>query len=120
MLQGREINLLFLSPAPPPGIEPGSAGVRLQCFTHRPRRPYDARQCQNRQPVLFHSHPGQGGGEGLGGGLLGLGPLSWVPTGTVPGLGLGLLLTWVDHSWVLPTLFGGGGGGGGAQLSLYQ
>ena len=30
MLQGREINLLFLSPAP--GIEPGSAGVRLQCF----------------------------------------------------------------------------------------
>ena len=37
MLQGREINLLFLSPAP--GIDPGSAGVRLQCFTHRPRRP---------------------------------------------------------------------------------
>ena len=36
MLQGREINLLFLSPAP--GIDPGSAGVRLQCFTHRPRR----------------------------------------------------------------------------------
>ena len=34
MLQGREINLLFLSPAP--GIEPGYAGVRLQCFTHRP------------------------------------------------------------------------------------
>ena len=34
MLQGREINLLFLSPAP--GIEPGSAGVRLQCFTHWP------------------------------------------------------------------------------------
>ena len=34
MLQGREINLLFLSPAP--GIDPGSAGVRLQCFTHRP------------------------------------------------------------------------------------
>ena len=33
MLQGREINLLFLSPAP--GIDPGSAGVRLQCFTHR-------------------------------------------------------------------------------------
>ena len=40
MLQGREINLLFLSPAP--GIEPGSAGVRLQRFTHRPRNP-DAR-----------------------------------------------------------------------------
>ena len=37
MLQGREINLLFLSPAP--GIEPGSAGVQLQCFAHRPRRP---------------------------------------------------------------------------------
>ena len=37
MLQGREINLLFLSPAP--GIDPGSAGVRLQCFAHRPRRP---------------------------------------------------------------------------------
>ena len=37
MLQGREINLLFLSPVP--GIDPGSAGVRLQCFTHRPRRP---------------------------------------------------------------------------------
>ena len=37
MLQGREINPLFLSPAP--GIDPGSAGVRLQCFTHRPRDP---------------------------------------------------------------------------------
>ena len=36
MLQGREINLLFLSSAP--GIDPGSAGVRLQCLTHRPRR----------------------------------------------------------------------------------
>ena len=23
-------------------------------------RGYDARACQNRQPVLFHSHPGQG------------------------------------------------------------
>ena len=34
---GQRINLLFLSPAP--GIDPGSAGVRLQCFTHRPRRP---------------------------------------------------------------------------------
>ena len=40
MLQGKEINLLFLSPAP--GIEPGTAGVRLQHFTHRPRHPtYD-------------------------------------------------------------------------------
>ena len=37
MLQGREINPLFLSPAP--GIEPGSAGVRLQRFTHWPRNP---------------------------------------------------------------------------------
>ena len=40
MLQGREINLLFLSPAP--GIDPGSAGVRLQRFTRRPRNPTDA------------------------------------------------------------------------------
>ena len=31
------MNLLFLSPAP--GIEPGSTGVRLQHFTHRPRHP---------------------------------------------------------------------------------
>ena len=46
MLQGREINLLFLSPAP--GIEPGSAGVQLKCFTHRPRRPtiHGNRVCQ--------------------------------------------------------------------------
>ena len=27
-------------------------------------RGYDARACQNRQPVLFHRHPGQGGGGG--------------------------------------------------------
>ena len=28
-------------------------------------RGYDARACQNRQPVLFHRHPGpRGGGEG--------------------------------------------------------
>ena len=40
MLQGREINPLFLSPAP--GIEPGSAGVRRRRFTHLPRRPHVA------------------------------------------------------------------------------
>ena len=37
MLQGREINPLFLSPAP--GIEPGSAGVQRRRFTHLPSRP---------------------------------------------------------------------------------
>ena len=36
MLQGREINPMFLSPAP--GIDPGSAGVRLQHFTYRCNR----------------------------------------------------------------------------------
>ena len=27
---------------------------------HHARASYDARACQNRQPVLFHRHPGQG------------------------------------------------------------
>ena len=68
MLQGREINLLFLSTAP--GIDPGSAGVRLQCFTHRPRRPtlriYIQYILYSLVLIFFISNVGVAWGEGGG------------------------------------------------------
>ena len=53
MLQGREINLLFLSPAP--GIEPGSAGVRLQCLYTSATPPHKTHIALEWIPYAYHN-----------------------------------------------------------------